>query len=317
MNEILFSHTKFQSTLHERHAPIVKLLQNRNCHFIGVPMHLNIGDHLIMHGSLEFFRLHNIKITKFATIQSYRNNNIKNSDMLIFAGGGNFGDLYPATHEMRNKLILEATKQGCPVLILPQSIWFSNKEKILNNTNLFKSNKNIFLFTRDIQPFRIAQTILYPQNAFLAPDMAHYLYPKISEFTKNIIPTKEHLYLSRTDIETTPISDALTTNQNTYDWIDILKAIHSHNKLKSLIKLCHFFDKHLGIDLTNATFPIWSEKSWEIIKAVACFMANYKTIHTNRLHAVIFSLLLDRKYITSNSLYPKIKNYLDCWITHS
>lgn len=75
-------------------------------------MHMNMGDHLIMHGTLEFFKLNNIHIDQFSSIHDYNLNKINTADVLIFAGGGNFGDLYAQTHKIRNQIILKAISQG-------------------------------------------------------------------------------------------------------------------------------------------------------------------------------------------------------------
>lgn len=305
-------HKKLLTQLSKIHFPIKTLLINKSCHFIGVPMHMNMGDHLIMHGTLEFFKLNNIHIDQFSSILDYNLNKINTADVLIFAGGGNFGDLYAQTHKIRNQIILKAISQGKKIVILPQSLHYQNHNTLKQDIQNYSSNENVFLFTRDQQSYKIGSEIF--RNTFLVPDMAHYLYPKLSQIGENTPIIYHDLYLLRSDTEVSSATIQDSSITPSYDWIDILNLTKCHKPLKLTFRLCHFWQKYLKANYLEKNFYQWEKNSWVAIEGVSKFLAKHQFIHTDRLHGMIFCLLLNRPYSTSECCYPKISNYINCWL---
>ena len=55
------NHTTMMTALSDKHQTIADLIGNRSFHYVDYPVHGNIGDLLIMHGTLAFFRRYGLK----------------------------------------------------------------------------------------------------------------------------------------------------------------------------------------------------------------------------------------------------------------
>jgi pyruvyl transferase EpsO len=99
------SHSEIMQELKQSHNVIRDLLQGRRFHYIDIPVYDNIGDLLIMQGTMQFFKTHSLTPTTISATAYFKHEWCKPGDVIVFQGGGNFGDLYGNIHAMREKII--------------------------------------------------------------------------------------------------------------------------------------------------------------------------------------------------------------------
>ena len=301
----------YMKSLQEKHLVIKDLIGQRSILYIDVPMYMNSGDHLIAHGTFKFFENNNIEIARASCIDWYKVRWISDTDVLVFGGGGNFGDLWPGIHRTRMKLVKEALDRGKTVIVLPQSLWYEDDKNRSDDVKIINKHPNFFLFTRDSQSYEIGKTI--SKNVYLVPDMAHHLYDELSTFVAGLKPSKEVLHFLRDDKEALPGRDSFVGNQISYDWSDVLKindcaaGCYRTFRLYKWMRRLHmaFFDKKLNL---------WRKNSWHIVLTGAKFFSQYETIQTDRLHGMIFASLLNRNFEIIDNSYGKVSGYKNAWL---
>lgn len=304
---IKYKNTTISKTLLEsKHNAISDIIRNQPIQYIDIPMYTNIGDHLIAHGTFTFFKEKKIPILSAHGINQYKDNYINESNILVFGGGGNFGDLWDDIHIARLNIIKKTINKNKIIIILPQTIFYKNKSNLLRDIDTLKEYPHLFLFTRDTESFKVAKQI--SQNVFLAPDMAHHLSEKFESITNANSSVKKELFLLRKDKES--IKKIITiTNNELFDWDDVISSSQHLRAFKNYVKwykrLYQFsFDKKL---------ERWQEKSWNLISSTVEVISKYDTITTDRLHASILALMLKKKVNIIDNNYNKISNYYKEW----
>lgn len=76
-------------------------LINADYVLLDVPNHPNIGDNLIWEGELRFLENIHYKCIYSANVHNWDENKIKDAKIILFHGGGNWGDLYRECQEHR------------------------------------------------------------------------------------------------------------------------------------------------------------------------------------------------------------------------
>ena len=236
----------------------------------GAPTHSNVGDQMILLGALDYLRsIHNelIIVNEHAKFQ------VKDSDTIYFLGGGNFGDLYAATH--LDKISRLHTFEANKVIFLPQSVFFRKHQSVIQTRKAFASYKGeLSLFVRDNTSKKIADNYLGIE-AQLLPDSAILLQPKLKEWV-NGIEGKGVLYVRREDAE-------------------------SKRKF------------NLGLptsDIMIAGVPLRPELSTRLVGSL---IAARKLIITDRLHAALLAVLVGRHAILLPNRYHKNEAFYKTW----
>src|SRR5258708_22933480 len=99
------AHERLSVDLMARHDMLVDLIGRGPFHYVDIPIHGNVGDMLIMHGTLAFFRKKNLEPKLIAPFFAYDPRWIEPGDVVVFHGGGNFGDLYPYCQHLRESVV--------------------------------------------------------------------------------------------------------------------------------------------------------------------------------------------------------------------
>lgn len=145
---------------------------------LGTPDYRNMGDQCIAEEEICFLReiMPDRCIVEFSEIELKKkkyeqSNRILPSQPVFLQGGGNLGTLWP-NHDKCRREILSKIK-GNPVVIFPQSIWFSNDaegQKALAEAAEIYKGDNILLCCRDSVSYRFAQEY-FDCRSILVPDM--------------------------------------------------------------------------------------------------------------------------------------------------
>jgi len=245
--------------------------------------HTNIGDHIIYLGEKSFFKKENITIEKEINISNYGYiyNSIKSNDTtIVIRGGGYLGDIWYDSYKIIEKLVRDFRDNR--IVIMPQSVYFRDLEKLKMARDIFSKHKNLTIFTRDSESYNFSKSHFKDNENHLCPDSAFFLLDEL----KNIKPEKK---------------------------TDKILLLYRRDKEKS-------FDIHVSID--NLIKKDWKDldflskvqpDSLRLFNKAIKLFCNKKCIITERLHGHILSSMMGITNIIILGNYHKIQSFYDTW----
>lgn len=292
---------------------ILPIIGDKKIIYLDYPLHSNIGDLLIMEGTLHFFKQHKLTLMDSFSVYDFDINLIKNKynlneSIIVFHGGGNYGDLYAPHQNLRRTVFRELPNQK--MLMLPQSLHYDSETTELEDISLISQLTNATFCVRDeasCNHFNKAG-----QPVLLVPDMAHSLYGSLK---KSPTVKLNHLFFLRKDKEINLEQNNITNAS--VDWDDLIKE-SDQIKIRRFRKNLARLKKYRSLLPTKARplfFVFWRRFSKSLIDRSSLYFSNHKEITTSRLHGYILAALLDMKTNYIDNSYHKLSRYTTCWIT--
>ncbi|CAI1546070.1 General stress protein 30 [Serratia quinivorans] len=282
--------------------------------YLDYPLHLNVGDLLILKGAEKFFsNMEYNVVARYSDLGSHRffhdYKKVPDDVIIVLHGGGNFGDLYPAHQKLRERVI--ENYPGNKIIILPQTVHFSNKESMIASSQIFEKHNNLHIFCRDERSFELLSSY-FSKKTYLCPDMAHSLY---DSFPKQSISnvSNETLWMLRKDIEISEIPTKLVTMPEKIiaeDWEDICTA-----KDRAILKICHhgeLLNNKLKINVIPVN-AIWYSYTNRLVKRMNEYFMMHGEVVTSRMHGHILACLLGMKTKLIDNSYGKNSGYYNAW----
>lgn len=276
-------------------------VRGRRAVYLDYPLHYNVGDLLIMLGATKMLREEGVEIKLHSTYHSSSPEKLGSilgrDDLIIFHGGGNFGDIYPAFHNDRLEIVERFARNE--ILFFPQTVDFRDNAALERTRAVLSGADNLTLLVRDRQSLSVAEHIC--SNVALCADTAHYLSVPHHD-TEN----ERVLLFRRRDPEA-------ATGEQGFDWSEIVTGTDRSIwiALKALARAARIMP---GATLDRFIFDRWARKS-EILFARACEKFHqYEFLDADRLHAVILATLLQMKMRNKDTRYGKISRYREAWL---
>lgn len=254
---------------------------------LSTPTHGNLGDQAIIDAEKRYFRDKNTG-NRLCEISSdiYTNNYgiidslICNEDTIIISGGGNMGTLWP--EENKNIMHIVSTHRTKKIIIFPQTIFYANnniaKQQLKLDSEILNDCSRLYLFVRDKQSFTFAINH-FAKNVYLVPDMVLY-----NEY-KNFHEKRDGVMLCfRSDKERVLYSDIVDRIEETLN-----KKSIKHYVSSTVV--------HKKVDYKNRE---------KILKDKLKEFSSYKLIITDRLHAMIFSIITATPCIAFDNISKKV-----------
>jgi pyruvyl transferase EpsO len=302
------THDHLMADLKAAHVALLPLLAGRSIHYLDIPMHDNVGDLLIMAGTLRFFASHNLPVERIATYFNYDTDWARPCDVLALHGGGNFGDLYGPFQAFRERVI--ASRPDCRVVVLPQSIHFQDQANFERCREICRSHPDLHIAVRDRPSLDMASRLT--RHVYLMPDMAHQLWP----MSRRHEPEREVLRLRRRDVEAPPPS---ASSDPSVDWDDLVSAPARFllaNLVERGVTQAHL-RLGLGRVIGNRLAEWWIPRASELIDRAVDLFSRYERVESDRLHAHILSCLLSMPNQIDDNSYGKNSRYVTAWTAAS
>lgn len=284
-------------------APLV----TRDYWLLEVPYYSNIGDTLIWQGEMDFLRRLACRCKGAYSLETFKFPKIDNRDLILFQGGGNFGDLWCKHHDFKMKVV-ECYPEN-EFLFFPQTVFFEKRENLIRCAE-FLEKYNCTICARD----KVSYEVLcanFKNRILLVPDMAFCMDMK--RWTKVYSATRP-LLLKRQDKEFKPNSDIkrLQTSGecDISDWSTMMGRITWVERWKGRVqshprKLGWLYD--LFVQQVHRPY---------LIREGVRLINSHTDIYTTRLHACILSILLGKEGITFfDNTYGKNSGFYDTWLT--
>ena len=196
--------TAFPLKLAEALAP---LGQPRQCALLNYPNHLNIGDHLIWAGTVDYLRrVTRTHIAYTADLDTFSsralNRALAPGDPILLHGGGSLGDLWPDRQQFHERIA--AAHRERPLILLPQSVHFADPALARRAAEAFNGHGDLTIFARDRHSHSIASALFSACRVYLAPDMVFQLAGRLGASKHGIAAAATTLWLARGDREAAP-----------------------------------------------------------------------------------------------------------------
>ncbi|MYN17673.1 exopolysaccharide biosynthesis protein [Rugamonas sp. FT107W] len=299
-------HADIMSGLAAKHEVLLPLLTDRPLHYLDLPFHGNVGDLLIMNGTLRFFEKYRLNVARLGMYFNYSPQWAEQQDVIVFHGGGNFGDIYGPFQAFRERIIAALPRNR--IVIMPQTIHFADPAKFQACCALLSAHPDLHICVRDQRSAALARQMT--PHVYLLPDMAHQLWP----IERAAAPTRPVLYLRRRDSEAQ--AGALDQQGNTFDWEDLIGKNWGFF-LPQVAERSMYHAQRLGINkpFANLEGQWWIGQARRFIARSVALFSQYERVESDRLHAHILSSLLSIPNRISDNSYGKNSNYIAEW-TH-
>tara|TARA_R110002124_G_scaffold93182_4_gene236726 strand:+ start:2997 stop:4085 length:1089 start_codon:yes stop_codon:yes gene_type:complete len=297
-----------------RHEEIAALMPRESkVAFLDYPLGKNVGDLLIMLGTLRFFKTHGYEVRLSRTLRNTEPRGrlpIGEGDTIVLQGGGNFGDLYPHIQNYRERIIDEYPDHR--ILIFPQTIFYKNKNLFARSAERINRHPDITFFVRDHVSAEMARPY-FGERVRLVPDMAHQLWPVLREevaASRGGSASVSPLFFMRDDEETGTSYIATDARRDEFvDWADVNS--NSLRAWKRLFEGLAVLENKVGFSFRAESF--YFEIIRNEVKRVAHRMGQHPVWVTSRLHGFILGLLLGKPVFAIDNSYGKLSSYIETW----
>ena len=253
---------------------------------IGTPSHTNIGDRAIAYAEIVF--LSNLgnerKIIEVPYGVDISNLDVRDNDVIILHGGGNFGDIWLSEEEYRRGVISKNLDRK--IILMPQTIFFKSKEELNKTIEIYSKCKDMTLIAREEISYKIMKRNFKSNKVILLPDIVLSLRTTSKLFHK---PQRDYaLFVVRNDAEKT-IPDSYIHRAE-----DVLKY---ESKIDDFI----YSDMHVDSReaMMNSHQFITEHKLDQFKRA--------KIVVTDRLHGMIFAAITNTPCLVFDSMTQKTR----------
>lgn len=288
-------------------------LIDRDYVFLDLPYHPNVGDSLIASAAIRVLKKSPYSCLYRSSSNTFDKRKISQNTLIIFNGGGNFGDLWKGYSVFRNMVISEHIENH--FLVLPQSVSYLDKRNLEEDVKIYSlCGQRMTICARDKDSFEFLKKHFMNNNILLVPDLAFYtdkrlLKPKSGE--------GRVLFLKRNDKEFVQSSkyDIVPENAEIHDWPTMENL---------LLRLYWKYLKFMQISRSVKWYPtvllhiedcIWQKIiiPYYVRKGIN-FINRYDNVYTTRLHVAILSVLLKKQVYFFDNSYGKNSALYNTWL---
>jgi exopolysaccharide biosynthesis predicted pyruvyltransferase EpsI len=294
-----------RSRLHETLRPLLASVER--VALIDFPNTPNVGDSAIFLGELAALESLGVPRPRFiCDLRTYDRAELARrlgpSGVILFAGGGSLGDVWPRAQELREDIIRSFPDHR--IIQFPQTVHFERSDSLRRTRAALNGHRDITLLLRDARSLDIAR------NEFRAPSL---LCPDVALALGALPPpvpaTKRLLWLLRTDKEARgPMPERVSDVP--VDWMEEppmwlrtwsyrLITATRYKPLRGLARSI----------LTRVYAPLARQR----LRRGLTMLSSADVVITDRLHAHILCLLLGIPHVLLDNNYGKLSSFYETW----
>lgn len=281
-------------------------LIDRDYWLLEVPYYANVGDALIWQGELDFLKGIRCRSKGVLSFSSHRTPQPQEGDIVLFQGGGNFGDLWKEPQDYRKRIM--SANPSCKYVVFPQTVHYANPDNLRHDADFFAG----YDCTICVRDEKSQKTLAgnFKNRVLLLPDMAFCI--DMSKWNRKYSAEKP-LVLKRNDKELLPSPELATMLQRNDveicdwptmagdGWVDKVKCIIGSRPRT----IGHLYDWYM-----NHVYRPYQ------IRFGIRLLNSHTDIYTTRLHACILALLLGKENIVFfDNSYGKNSGFYETWLS--
>lgn len=283
---------------------------------LDLPYFANVGDVLIWQSVLDLLEELPYKCLYSSSIESYRKPIIGENVVILFMGGGNFGDLWIRHQHFRQRVLMDFP--GNPIVQLPQSVCFKDQVFLKKDIDAFAQHGGLVtICLRDKKSYDFINDNYRNVETRLMPDMVlgfnvkKHVAPKSASLGGKLFVVRNDIEKVESDLESLVPKDAVHRDWPTMESQPIYLLIYTY--LQRLIcRVDRVLKSHLSQRLADFCFKRIFKK--RIIRSGTDFINQYQEVYSTRLHAAILAVLLDKKVVAFDNSYGKINGVYNLWM---
>lgn len=278
-------------------------LINRDYYLLEVPYYTNIGDTLIWQGELDYLKTFPHKRLGMYSCESFKYPVITKETLIIFQGGGNFGDLWTKHHDFKMNVVAHYPENQ--FLFMPQTVYFEDENNLKKCAD-FLSNYKATICARDKVSYEILKTH-FKNDVLLVPDMAFCM--DMTKWNRDCSAQKPLLFkrIDKELKETELLSALEKQDLDISDWPTMYntgRPTWLMYKSKSLPNRAPWL---ADLYCQNFYRPY-------LIRTGVKFLKSHTDIYTTRLHGAILAVMLGMKTTFIDNSYGKNSTFYKTWL---
>lgn len=280
---------------------------------LDLPYFANVGDVMIWQSALDLLEKVPHRCLYASSIENYNRPQLSSDVIILFMGGGNFGDLWVRHQEFRHRVMNDFPENK--IIQLPQSVFFKDEKYMRQDIETFEKHRGeIVVCLRDEKSKTIIDSYYHNVKTLLLPDMALSFDVRTycDKHSIKIEKGQGTLYVERHDSEAVPGDGGnKATGVTVADW----PSMCSTPRAMYLFWLARKAVRLVGGDVDRFTDRCWSKWLKDVmLKSGIKFIARYEKICSTRLHAAVLGMLLGKKVEMIDNSYGKCKGVYDLWL---
>lgn len=306
-------------------AGLNRLINKGLCPIIGhadyilldVPYYTNIGDTLIYKGTEDFLASLPGRCLYKTAIENYSKPSISEDVIILFQGGGNFGDIWRRHTEFVLRVLGEFPRNRA--IILPQTIYYENASVMVADACFMSEYPNLTICARDKVSYELALTHFSANDILMLPDMAFCIAPSFLNTYRQPVKGKT-LFFKRKDQEFADYDfERHVVVQGPLDeleWPSMQRDLMVTKILHQLKRIC-VIGNQVGFGAITRRLLDWYAQSIFMpfmLKIGVQFISQYQQVYSTRLHGAILSILLDKPLVFFDNSYGKNSSFYDTWL---
>ena len=326
----------FPQLLKQALAPLGRMPQ---CALLNYPNHLNIGDHMIWAGTVDYLqRVNQTSIDYTADLDSYSPKRLDSAlsagSPILLHGGGSLGDLWPDRQTFHQRVVADHPHR--PIFLMPQSMHFQDPSQARRAAEIFNAHGRLTLFLRDRGSFARASELFHKCRVHLSPDMALQLSGLEAQSASGGGTT---LLLTRRDRESVRSAANRGMDGIEQDWVSLERKWRwGHAALPLSRTLARWYregwQRHVLHPREFRRRTAWlnslranpdtaalatgpgCEFSMGLIWDGRRQLRAHRALVTDRLHAHLLAVLIGMPTVLRPNSYDKNKSFHETWLTN-
>jgi pyruvyl transferase EpsO len=331
--------SQLKKTLQESLKPLETL---ERCILLDYPSYPNIGDHLIWLGTLFYLRdVAKSKISYVASYSEFSESRLAqepDQTPILLQGGGNLGDLWTLHQNFREQIISNYPDR--PIVILPQSIFFSNPDNLKKTAAIFNAHPQLTIFARDNYSYQIAQENFSQCQILKSPDMFCHMMD-LNGVGQNNHSKSSILYFCRQDKESNrqfspeslDVPNLVVEDWVSYRWMAKAPEDWPFYIPGTVRLIREGWQRGLATPREWLSRQQWNQRSqytsqfkqidqpklhyrsWSMMHAGLYQLQRHRLVITNRLHGHLLCIYLGIPHVFLPNSYYKNELFYETW-TH-
>jgi len=283
----------------------------RDVALVDFPAHTNVGDAAIWLGELKAMARLRLRVRYTCHFESYRPDRLRRvlgpDGVILLHGGGNFGDLWPPHHALRERVLSDFPDR--PVVQLPQTMCFRSEETLERARRVLDAHPRLTLLLRDERSLAAARdTFASPSR--LCPDAAFLLEPA------HLAPPPEAgmLWLLRLDHESN-LDEETRTMAESVNWLAERRGrLHSLARRLDAVALGDGATARMA---GAAAAHVHLRLARRRLRRGYGLVTSAKVVISDRLHVHVLCLLSGVPHVILEDRYGKVRSFIETWTAPS
>lgn len=274
---------------------------------IDFPNTANVGDSAIYLGELACLSSLGIPFPRFiCDLRTYDRAALARalgpSGVILFAGGGSLGDVWPAAQELREEIVRSFPDHA--IVQFPQTIHFERVDALRRARAVLNAHSRVTLLVRDRRSLEIARSE-FTAPSLLCPDAAFSL----GSLDRRVPPTRPRLWLMRTDKESR-LSTEAAPHDAVVDWLiepTMWRRALSYRLMGAVRR------PPLARLARPLLMRLYAPLARQRLRRGLELLASGEVVITDRLHGHILCLLMGLPHVLLDNSYGKLSSFWQTW----